>query len=327
MTVSRVLRGRKSQVADETFERVMTSVRDLGYVPVASALQNRHVQTGVIGVVPFTANLPGNPIDAQTFEGLCAGARAHSFDLLVMLRGDKDWMSRASSRFLDRRSDGFIFISPEVQEWQTILRELQSHGVPAVICYRRDVPAGTSWIDPDNEMIVRLAIGHLHKHGHKRLAFLSGPHKAASFDDCARQQAFGRETRALGLHGATIIEGATDAWQLKPGVLAALENAGATGVVCVNDFLALQLWDAIDKAGLQIPRDLSLVGVDDQDTSHRGLSSVGFGGYAHVGRLAVESWVALQSGRDAASCCRVVPVHLAERASVGAPPTNANRTN
>ncbi len=317
MTVSRVLRGRKGLVADDTFNRVMASVRELNYVPVVSAMQNRHIQTCSIGVVPFYSNVSKNPIDAQTFEGLCAQARLHSYDLLVMLREDEDWMSRASSRFLDRRNDGFIFISPDVGQWKTILQELPTHDIPVVICYRRDVPEGVAWVDPDNAEIMRLAVGHLHQHGHTRLAYVSGPATPVPFDDNARQEAFKRETEALGLSDATIIEGATETWQLKPNVLAALRESGATGVVCVNDYLALQLWEAAEKAGLHVPLDLSLVGVDDQDTKGRGLTSIGFS-YAQVGKLAVEAWVALQGGKDAALCCRVVPVHLVERASVRA---------
>ena len=317
MTVSRVLHGRKDLVAGETFERVLASVRDLDYVPIASTLQNRHVKTGSIGIVPFYSNVDNNPIDSQTFAGLCAQARAHSYDLLVMLRDDADWMSHATTRFLDRRNDGFIFISPDVQEWRSILQALPGHDIPAVICYRRDVPDGVAWVDPDNDEIVRLAVTHLHGHGHTRLAYLTGSKALPEFDDCARQEAFQREVSARGLQGV-IIEGATDAWELHPDVLAKIQDAGVTGVLCVNDFLALQLWQAAETAGLRVPHDLSLVGVDDQDTQHLGLTSVGFG-YAQVGKLAVEAWVALQSGEDAANCCRVVPVHLVERASVGAP--------
>lgn len=317
MTVSRVLHGRKDLVANDTFERVLASVRDLDYVPVASPTQNRPVKTGSIGIVPFYSNVNNNPIDSQTFEGLCAQARAHSYDLLVMLRDDADWMSRATARFLDRRNDGFIFISPDVQEWRSILKELPGHDIPAVICYRRDVPEGVAWIDPDNEAIVRLAVELLHKHGHQRLAYLTGPKALSNFDDRARQKAFLREIGARGLQG-TLIEGASDAWELKLDVLAELRESGVTGVLCVNDFLALQLWQAAVQAGLRIPDDLSLIGVDDQDTQHFGLTSVGFG-YAQVGRLAVEAWVALQNGQDARSCCCVVPVHLIERSSVGAP--------
>ena len=320
MTVSRVLRGGKAQVAQETFERVMASVRELNYSPVVTTLQNRPTKTGSIGVVPFYSNVSNNLIDSQTFAGLCTQARAHSYDLLVMLREDEDWIERAAMRFLDRRNDGFIFISPDVQEWQTILGELQQHQVPVVICYRRNVPEGVAWVDPDNEEIVRLAVTHLHEQGHRRLAYVSGPDCVHSFDDNARREAFGRQVRALGLDVLPVIEGATSEWQLKGDALTRLRDTRATGVLCVNDFLALQLWQAADHAGLRVPQDLSLVGVDDQDTPHRGLTSVGFG-YAQVGRLAVEAWVALQSGQSASDCCRVVPVHLVSRASVGAPPS------
>ena len=70
--------------------------------------------------------------------------------------------------------------------------------------------------------------------------------------------------------------------------------------------------------------DLSLVGVDNQLLgAHRGLSSIGFG-YDEVGRLAVQAWLELRAGAAAADCCRIVPIFLAERASVG-PPTKQRK--
>lgn len=340
MTVSRVLRGQHNLVSDETRARILEAVRDLDYVPVRAAMQNRHVETHVIGLVPYYINFPNNQLDALTYEGICRAARKQGYDLLVMLRDEADWMiNRQEVRFLDRRSDGFIFISPGTGEWSEALQALKRHTIPSVVCYRRDVPSGVGWVDPDNDEIVRLAVEHLRSHGHRKIAYLTGATPASdasqlslsgarhNYDDEQRRAAFtrlmqgGTPKKRGAFKAHYILSGATSDWRLDPNVLTQLGKLGVTGVVCINDLLALLLWDELEKQNWRVPHDLSIVGVDDSpQAAARGLSSVAFG-YDEVGRLAIEAWLQLRSGKKAAQVSRVVPVHLVERTSVGPLPS------
>lgn len=336
MTVSRVLQGRKHQVNDATYQRVLAVIQEMNYAPVRPAMQNRHIETNTIGLVPYDRNPSRNLIDSLTFEGLCEGASQHSYDLFIMLRGEAEWMAnREEMRFLDRRSDGFIFISPGINEWKTALETLLQHDIPAIVCYRRDVPEGVAWVDPDNERIVQLAVDHLLAHGHRRLAYLSGPKTTTSsngllanvsgprvhYDDEARLRYFHERLHASGLDENTFVLCPADPnWTLSQSEAQQLLDSGATGVVCINDHLALQLRHHLEALGYNVPGDMSIVGVDNQlQAAHGNLSSIGFG-YDAVGRHAVQAWIALRRGAPARDCCKVVPVHLVERASVGPPP-------
>lgn len=336
MTVSRVLRGRSSRFSEATYERVMAAVRELNYVPMRSAFQNRHVETHTIGYVPHNLGMPHNMIDSITYEGLCQEARRHGYDLLTMLRDESDWMAnREVVRFLDRRSDGFIFLSPRSSDWQDVLEDLIEQAVPVVVCYRRDVPAGVAWVDPDNEAIVQLGVRHLIAHGHSKIALLvSSPESAhpgqprvqqkpcvhSHFDDLQRQQHFQSAVREFG--GAKcsgqIIQVADRDLEPYPDSIDFLRAQGVTAVIC-GDYLALNFWSLAEKAGASIPGDFSIVGIDNQfPASHRGLTTVAFG-YDAVGRHAINAWVELKQGAPVQQCCKVVPVELAERASVGPP--------
>jgi len=337
MTVSRVVRGRKHQVNEETFKRVIAAMNELNYVPIRPAMQNRHVETSTIGYVPHSPDAPDNPIDRLTNEGLCRECRRQGYDVLILLRDETDWMAnRAVARFLDRRSDGFILVSPRCGEWQEMLELLTEQDLPIVVCYRRDVPEGVAWVDPDNEGIMRLTVGHLVEHGHRRIAHLLGTPTATTragilelgerlgehdhFDDVERQRYF-REAihQSPGASGIVVRAGDSD-WQILPGTIDLLLEQGVTGVIS-GDYAAMQLWDLAEKAGLRVPRDFSIVGIDNQtEAAHRGLTSVGFG-YGEVGRLAVEGWVQLSRGGCAKESSRVVPVQLVKRASVTAPRT------
>lgn len=328
MTVTRVLRGR-ALVAQDTRERVLAAVRQTNYVPVRASRQNRHSATHVLGLVPYHVDVTRNRIDTATSQGIYRGARHHGYDVLVMLREESEWMTdRAAIRFLDRRSDGFIFISTRRGEWQDVLDTLTQHKVPTVVCYRRDVREGVAWVDPDNEGILRLAVEALVQQGHRRIAYLADsethpvgsgnpnhPPISENFDDLMRRSEFARILPEYEAHG-TILEGVHTGWSLNPDVVTRIRSQGITGVICVNDILALQLWKQAETAGLTIPNDLSIIGVDDTpEAQERGLTSVGFG-YDTVGEAAVEAWLRLLRGESAEACCVVVPVALVERRSV-----------
>jgi DNA-binding LacI/PurR family transcriptional regulator len=294
------------------------------------------VETNCIGLVPQHRDAFDKPFDSLTFNGLCKSASQHGYDLFVMLRGEAEWMAnREELRFLDRRSDGFIFISGYTGEWMTALQALVQHEVPVVVCYRRDVPEGVVWVDPDNETIAREAVHYLWNRGHRKLAFVTGPVPSAracnflanlsgdrkNYDSEVRASVFLNELHALGHpNPEEYIFHVTDPnWNVNADDLKPLLASDATAIVFVNDFLALQFWTEMEKLGLSIPKDYSFISVDNQvEAAHRGLTTFDFG-YGELGQLAVEAWIERQSGMEANECCKVVPARLVERASVGPP--------
>ena len=322
MTVSRVMRGQNHKVSEQTRQRILAVVEELDYVPVRAAMQNRHVETHVIGLVPYYVSFPNNQLDALTYEGVCNAAREDGYDLLIMLRDESDWMAnRQEVRFLDRRSDGFIFVSPGEGEWSAALKALEKHEVPAVVCYRRDVPKGVAWIDPDNEAIVRRGVEELRAKGHRKIAYAGGviSNTRRNFDDAERTRIFEKVMREGKTKKPLIFTGLTPDWTLHPDLLPALLKANVTGVVCLNDLLALLLWDEMVKRGLKVPRDFSIIGVDNSPQgAARGLSSMAFS-YQDVGRLAVQAWLELKAGETPEQASKIVPVQFIARKSVGAP--------
>jgi LacI family transcriptional regulator len=328
MTVSRVLHGRRNKVNEETFARVMSAMKELDYIPVRSAVQNRHVETRAIGLVPYHMMVSRYKLDSVTYEGICEQASQEGYDLLVMLRNESEWLAnRHEMRFLDKRSDGFVFISPCRGDWEIAFEALVKHEIPTVVCYRRDLPKEIAWVDADNENIVNSAINRLRISGHQRIAYICGPdgpdadmqllpHLVAerkSFDDGERRKQFEKVCE-----DGVVVHACSKGWELDAGVVPELVERGVTATVCVNDLVALQIWSAAEEAGLIVPRDMSIIGVDNTEPGKaRGLSSVDFG-YDEIGRQAVSAWVALNSGQDARDCCRVVPCTLIERQSVAA---------
>jgi LacI family transcriptional regulator len=336
MTVSRVLQERRDEVAEETYERVVAALRELEYVPVRTAFQNFHTKTNVVGVVPHSTDLSGYQLDLQTFGGISTRAAQAGYDILLAQRGESDWMGgRQELRFLDRRTDGFIFISPGISEWHRVLQHLVEHKVPVVTCYRRDVPEGVAWVDPDNEAIVHIAVDHLLEKGHTEIAYLGMPIKSAeekklladlsgprfNFDDQQRQMYFQERLRAAGVKNPEerFFTVSDPGLKLSREEVQAIVDSGATSVVCFTSQLSIQMLERLEEMGLKVPSDISLVGVDYQTTSlQRGITHVSFR-VDKVGQLAMEAWLDLNNDIPAHESCRIVPAHLVECQSVAPP--------
>ena len=314
-TVSNVLLGRHDLVAPSKRDSVLQAVKELNYVPVRSALQNRHVPTWAIAVPMSDPAKINWVINSGTHQGICESAMRHGYDVLMMLRPDPDWASeRSEVQFLDHRSDGIVFASPLLRESQSTFEALVQHKIPAVACYRRDVPDGVAWVDPDNQSAMLQAVSHLVEMGHTRIAHLTEDGQEL-FDTLERRRYFAEAVRHYGLPQCAdwIVTGRF--YEISLQVVQQILDLGATAVVCHNDLLALNLWTVMEADGLSVPDDLSIVGVDGIDAPARGLTSVEFS-FAEIGRKAVDSLVAQIEGQPAEECCYAVPVQLKARKSV-----------
>lgn len=328
-TVSNVLRGVDSRTSAETRERVLEAVQRLNYVPVKPpTAQNRHVETGLVTLVPEHRDLENFDLDLFTYHGIIIGARKYDYNVLTMVRRDfgKNGV-RQELHFLDRSTDGFIFTASMHDQWLQVLDILAKYEVPSVVCYSRNVPDGVAWVDVDNDHAVRQAVEHLVKRGHSRIAFLAGP--PDNFNATLRRRAWVRCMQEHGLDASEkfIVQAAGMGYQRDPEAFASVANLGVTAVVCFNDTLALELWDVLESQGISVPDDISLIGIDNRpEAAERSLSSIAFS-FAEVGRLAMDAWVELKNGENAANCCKLAPVKLVARNSVRTCSASAGKNN
>jgi DNA-binding LacI/PurR family transcriptional regulator len=317
VTVSNVLRGLDHRAAPETRQRVLDAARQLNYIPVQPpTVQNRRNETRIISLVFEHTDLTKHDIDLRTYDGIVEGARHHNYDLLTLLREQPEWTTEGDDvRFLDRRSDGFIFAVSMKGEWERALETVSRHNIPAVTCYRRDVPEDVAWADVDNYGAIERAVQHLVKRGHKRIAYLSGP--PTNYNAADRLRAFEQAMKSheVNLCDEWIVQGYGDGFDIQEDAIAAVPQLGVSAVVCFNDSLALSLWDKAEIQGLKIPEDISIIGIDDRrEAVQRGLTTMAHS-FSDVGRLALEAWVELKSGREAHKCSKIAPFIFIERSS------------
>lgn len=313
MTVTNVVRER-DVVAPDTRARVLEAMRELQYVPVQSALQNRHVETKVLSVLLDYDSTAWYGMNADMFNGLALTAREHGYDLLMHLRRGPEWADDTRQlHLLDRRSDGVILAG--LRQDKEALRVLSENGIPAVCCFNTRVPKGIAWVVADNSQAMRLAVKHLVERGHKHIAHLRGPRGHAETN--ARAKGFALAMKQSGLERYSDIVLDSD-WEALPDgeTLRELLRCNVTAVICFNDSQALELWRIAEEGNLQIPRDLSIIGRDNWFRGEsRGLTTI-TNPLDGICRASIEALMAIIKGEPAESQHCTVPVQLIERASV-----------
>lgn len=317
VTVTNVLRGRTTRTSAETRARVLRSVKELGYTPVSQpASQRYHVETKVIGVNFDQVVLGHDYLAMHAYQGLSEAATRHGYDLLMMLRPLPDWApDREEVQFLDRRSDGFIFVAPVKR--RTLLDTLVDNKIPVVLCCSNDAPDGAGWVMNDETHNMRLALRYLQARGHRRIAYLEKrgydvyiPSRGDHFELAAIEAGPSISAKRFG------DDGSQDPWRVVRSDLEAIREWGATAVLCFNDVFALNLWQVAEECGLSVPRDLSIIGVDDfPNAATRGLTTIR-NDFSAQAAQAVDSWIALAQGGNYRDHHHFIQGTLIERNSV-----------
>ncbi|AZE16955.1 Ribose operon repressor [Pseudomonas chlororaphis subsp. aureofaciens] len=269
-SVSNVLNQRTDKLSADTFARVEAAILKLGYQPNRVARQLKTGHTPMLGLlVPSTAN----PMYGQIALKIEAAARAQFSYRLLLGNTHRDKQQEAGM-FDDLLSFGVrSVIVVSSQDDERHLEAAVQRGLTVVSYDRQTTEDGDSRVDhvsPDNFQAGYIAAAHLIEHGHRRLAFLVPSGKTIS--RTAKIEGFRERAAQEGAQvSATVIEGPVletfgDSELADLGFAMAADLAAMTprptGVVTVNDMLAMGLMSGLIQAGLRVPEDISVVGMD-----------------------------------------------------------------
>jgi DNA-binding LacI/PurR family transcriptional regulator len=255
-TVSRVLNDHPS-IRPETRERVQQVMADLQYRPnrAARALVTSRSQT--IGILAASSSMYG---PASSIASIEAAARARGYWVSTANIDSRDPQSiPAGIAHLTAQSvEGLVVIAPQVR----VIR--------AIAAQRLDIPYVTlqsTDLDPDHTLTVdqiagaRMATKHLISAGHRAIYHIAGPQDWIEAE--ARMRGFLEEMSANDVPTTAPILGD---WSADFGYYAGrelLQVRDFTAVFCSNDQMALGFMHAVRDEGLDVPRDVSIVGFDD----------------------------------------------------------------
>jgi len=269
-TVSNVLNGRTKQMRVETLCRVKEAIAALNYHPNRAAQQLKTGNTPMLGLlVPSIAN-PMYGFIAREIETFAQEEHGHRVVLGNTYR-NKDKETGFFNDLLSHQIRGVIVISSLVDErhFESAVR----NGLVMVSYDRRATPGSATAIDHvsvDNFEAARMATSYLISHGHRRLGFATATGKTMSRDEKMRGFFAAAEHEGLG-PTSRIIDGGTqsqygDSEMADLGrqiaMLISIDPNRPTGIVAVNDLFAFGLLAGFREAGLTVPDDISVVGMD-----------------------------------------------------------------
>jgi LacI family transcriptional regulator len=260
-TVSNVL-NRPEIVAEETRQRVLQVIEEIGFVRNGSARQLRAGRSQHIGLVVLDV---ANPFFTEVARGVEDLANEKGY--VVILCNSDDSVEKESHYLhvlTEQRTQG-VLITP-VQSDASYLQQLRQHGTAVVLLDRPSRSKDLCSVSVDDVRGGELAAAHLLAQGHTCIGFVHGP---LSIRQCAdRRRGVLRAVKAVGLDpNQAIIDITTRAQNAREGeesVEKLLDAARRpTAVFCANDLLALGVMRGLIKRGLSIPADMALVGYDD----------------------------------------------------------------
>ncbi|WP_439691898.1 LacI family DNA-binding transcriptional regulator [Curtobacterium sp. SP.BCo] len=317
-TVSRALRG-MSTVADSTIDQVRRVADELGYVPSSAAAGLATGRQRAVGVVVPVID---RWFYVKALGGVDAELRRAGYDLVLYNLGgpggDRDRAFRRS--MLRHRVDALVLLSLVLDETERAELELARH--PMIVI---GGPApGLRNIGVDDVVVARIAVDHLCGLGHRDVAYVGGQDEAGmnvavpwlrrdGFVDAMTGHGLGVREEWI-LDGRFSFAGGADA-----GATLFAGAARPTAVFCASDEMALGVMLAARRAGLAVPGDVSVMGIDGHEYGEVvGLTTVAQDPEAQ-GRAAARAVLAEVDGA-AVGALAASPAHLVVRSSTGPAP-------
>lgn len=260
-TVSRVLNNH-SAVDEATRERVLACVNEAGYMPRVGRRINNVVALAY----------PDEPVRSQhwAFEpalinGIMRGLEEHGFDLkLLSIRRNKLPDETYTQFFLRRGIRGVIMRC--FRNNRATISAIAAEGFPSVAVAADFDDPKVNFIRSDSYPSSRRAVEHLIGLGHRRIALAI--HNVADTDHTDRRRAYEDALAAAGIQVdpglvMEVTAGIFSGEQVLDSMTGLREPA--TAIFATNPMIAIGMMRRAQKRGLVIPRDLSVIGVDDSD--------------------------------------------------------------
>jgi LacI family transcriptional regulator len=316
-TASLALNG-DQRVKPATREKVEEAAAALRYHPTRAAQSLSMGRTWSIHLLYPGQGAMSSGFFSRFLRGLHDGARDRGYSVALSVPVDADEARETLTRLMHERwADGVVLMN--LADDDVLLRDALAFGFPHVLLGRSSLPDVAS-VDNDNHAVAREATDHLLERGCRHLVLLNGPaeqrfthERAAGFQDA-------HAGRTVPLPGDAVLF--TDGQPQTARKLLADRLVGGArfdGVVAVSDSLAVAALQAVRDHGLDVPGDVRLIGMNNDDISQYvtpRLSTVELHGY-ELGRAGVDLLLGHVDGRARVPERRMVAHELVVRESSG----------
>ena len=262
-TASLVLNN-KGYVSNDLRKKVQLAVEELGYVPNRTARSLINKATGNIGFIVSEEHFStAEPFYTRVFLGTEFEARQQDFYVLLTTVPNKFHSSHIPRFILERNVDGVIFAGKISEAYA---KAVISENIPSVVVDFEFKQVRIPAINIDNTRGTALAVEHLFKLGHKKIAFIGGDMDHPSIR--SRLDGYLEAIERFGLDKCDSListgepgTGTEDGYQAAKKLLS--RKSDFTSVVACNDAVAIGAIRAFRENGMNLPDDCSTVGFDD----------------------------------------------------------------
>ena len=249
-----------ASVSDSMRLKVEKAATDLGYTPNALASSLTTGRTRLIGLV---SNNFHNPIFLEVFDLFTRGLQDRGLRPLLVNLTDETDAATSVSMLRQYSVDGVVVASstltPEVSQ------AFKDANIPVVHSFgRHSSSPQVHVVGIDNVECGRMAARELVERGYRRMGFLGGPEAATSTQD--RISGFMSELSARKkIH---VSHSFAEAYSFEAGrkeMIRLLKGKPAEAYFCGDDVLSIGALSAVQDAGLSVPKDIGLIGLNDME--------------------------------------------------------------
>lgn len=260
-TVSRVI-NRSPMVHEDTRARIQAVMDRYRYVPDPQARGLAFRKSFLIGLV---YDNPNAQYIVNMMEGALDGLRGSDYELVVHPcdRHSNDFIAGVR-HFVERQKLRGVILLPPISENEDLIADLKDIGCAYVrVSYAMLDEPSRMLISNDRQAVAEVA-SYLQSLGHQRIGYIAGPRGFMSARE--RREGFldALSKRGLRLRESMIVEGGyTYESGLAGAEILLSRSPRPTAIFASNDEMAAGVYRAAHNLGLDIPRDLSIVGFDD----------------------------------------------------------------
>ena len=263
--VSYVINNSDVTITDETRQRILSAMDDLGYVPNIIARRLRTSKTYTIAsIIPDITN----PFYPAFERGIQDTVNQYGYDLVMYnTDGHLERERKCIETLLQGRVDGVVGVFFHVRSRDLV--PLIEQQIPIVRLEARGKPPSEMALDNiyiDNVAASESAVAFLIRKGHRRIAMLTSYEGPARYRERGYRQAL--ETFHIPFEEALLSPGDFS----EDGGYHAMSNLLRRGILptavfAADDLMAMGAILAIREAGLSIPDDIAVMGFDDIPTA------------------------------------------------------------
>ncbi len=259
-------------IPDTTKARIQKTAQHLGYRPNLFARSLRGRRSHTVGVMVFDMTDPYCTLVLRGIENTLY--QSSYLPILTDVHNERSRFERYLEMLLDRRIEGLVVLANWLFVDINVLADLEKNNIPTATVGRELKNDKISSVIVDNTAGARSALEHLFSLGHRKIAFISGPHQLSDTEPRWRGvRAVARE-RDLELDSRLIVDlpesgdpfsSFEQGYKLTEELLR--RRRPFTALMAFDDMTAFGAIRALGKTGIRVPEQVAVIGFDDVSPS------------------------------------------------------------